>query len=62
MLVDQLFSIDSFVETLDNMQLIDNDDLKELRKKIDIISRSISNKLDLLGEYKKEEDYLLLVA
>jgi len=44
------------VETLDNMQLIDNDDLKELHKKIDIITRSIGNKMDAISEYKNAHE------
>jgi len=61
-LIDQLFSIEIFISSLEDMQLIDNDDLKELHKKVDIITRSISTKVDNLDEYKKEEDYILLIS
>jgi len=39
---------------LDNTQLIDSDDLKELHKKIDIIRQTLINKIDNLNEYKRE--------
>lgn len=56
-----MFAIDNFVETLDNTQLIDSDDLKELHKKIDIIARTLINKIDNLNESKSDNFQELVI-
>lgn len=56
-----MFSIDNFIETLENTQLIDSDDLKELHKKIDIIARTLINKIDNLNESKSENFEELII-
>jgi len=56
-----VFAIDNFVETLDNTQLIDSDDLKELHKKIDIIARTLVNKIDNLNESKSDNFQELVI-
>lgn len=60
-MIDSLFSIDNFIETLDNTQLIDSDDLKELHKKIDIIARTLINKIDNLNESKSDNFQELII-
>jgi len=59
--MDEIFRIDTFMSTLEQMQLVDEDEVKDKHKKSDILMRTLVNKLEVLIDVKNEDEVVILV-